>query len=103
MKIGFVGLGKMGSGIARNLLRAGHELTVYNRTREKAEALAGDGARIADSPAEAARPSEAVFTMLSDDAAVAEVVFGKSGIAAGLQKGATHLSSSTISVALARK
>lgn len=103
MKIGFVGLGKMGSGIARNLLRAGHELTVYNRTREKAEALAGDGARIADSPAEAARPSEAVFTMLSDDAAVAEVVFGKSGLAAGLQKGATHLSSSTISVALARK
>src|SRR5215472_10033192 len=51
MKVAFIGLGRMGAGMARGLLRAGHELTVYNRTREKADALAGDGARVAHSPA----------------------------------------------------
>ncbi|MGA8028492.1 MAG: NAD(P)-dependent oxidoreductase [Bryobacteraceae bacterium] len=103
MKIGFVGLGRMGSGIARNLLRAGHELTLYNRTRGKAEALAGDGGRIATSPAEASRDAEAVFTMLSDDHAVADVVFGEHGIASALKQGALHISSSTISTAFARR
>ncbi len=58
MNIAFIGLGKMGSGMARNLLRAGHAVTVYNRTREKAEALAADGARAAGSPAEACRGAE---------------------------------------------
>lgn len=103
MNIGFVGLGKMGTGMARNLLKAGHQLTVYNRTRQKAEALGGDGARVADSPAEAARNAEAVFTMLSDDHALAEVVFGDSGISAGLKAGAAHISSSTISTGFARR
>ena len=102
MKIGFVGSGRMGSGMARNLLRAGHELTVYNRTRDKAEALAKDGARVADSPAEASRDSEAVFTMLSDDHALWAVVYGDNGIAPALKKGAVHISSSTISAAFAK-
>ena len=103
MKIGFIGLGKMGSAMARNLLRAGHPLTVYNRTRGKAEALSREGARLADSPAKASRDSEAVFTMLSDDAAIAEVVFGENGITSGLENGAAHISASTISVAFARR
>ncbi len=103
MKIGFIGVGKMGAGMARNLLRAGHDLTAYNRSRNKAEALASEGARIAESPADASKDAEAVFTMLSDDKAVGDVVFGEKGIAVGLKKGATHISSSTISVAFARR
>ena len=103
MKIGFIGLGRMGSGMARNLLRAGHAVAVYNRSRDKAEALAADGARVADSPEDACRDSEAVITMLADDAAVEHVVFGEHGIASGLRKDATHISSSTISTALARR
>ena len=93
----------MGSGLARNLLRAGHEVTVYNRARSKAEVLTSEGARIAGSPADAGRDAEAVFSMLSDDAAVESAVFGKDGIAEGLQAGAVHVSSSTISTAMARR
>jgi 3-hydroxyisobutyrate dehydrogenase-like beta-hydroxyacid dehydrogenase len=103
MNIGFIGLGKMGTGMARNLLRAGHQLSVYNRTIEKAEQLVEDGAIAADSPAEASRNADAVFTMLADDPAVSDVVFGEQGIAAGLPRRAIHLSSSTISVSFARK
>src|SRR4051812_28471663 len=101
MKLAFIGLGRMGSGMARNLLRAGHEVAVYNRSRSKAEALAGDGARIAGSPAEACRDCEAVITMLADDPAVEEVVFGDNGIASTLS--GAHISSSTISTAMARR
>lgn len=93
----------MGSGMARNLLRAGHELTVYNRSRNKAEALVGDGARVADTPADACDGCEAAMTMLSDDHAVEEVVFGDHGIAGALRVGAVHVSSSTISTAMARR
>lgn len=93
----------MGVGMARNLLHAGHSLTVYNRSREKAEALGGEGAEVADSPAGACRNAEAAFTMLADDDAVAAMVFGEHGIAAGLPQGAIHISSSTISVGMARR
>ena len=86
MNLAFIGLGKMGTGMARNLLRAGHSLTVYNRSREKAEALAGDGARVADSPADACRDAEAVMTMLADDQALEQIVFGKDGVASALKK-----------------
>ncbi len=103
MQIAFIGLGRMGVGMARNLLRAGHQLTVYNRSREKAEALKADGAEVAASPAEACRNAQAVFTMLADDNAVADTVFGEHGITAGLSPGAVHISSSTISVNLARR
>jgi 3-hydroxyisobutyrate dehydrogenase-like beta-hydroxyacid dehydrogenase len=93
----------MGAGMARNLLLAGHELTVYNRSREKAEALAKDGALVADSVADACRDREAVFTMLADDRALEHVVLGEQGIASALPKDALHISSSTISTALARR
>lgn len=102
MKAGFIGLGKMGAGMVRNLLRAGHGVTVYNRTRDKAEALAESGAAVADSPADAASGADAVFTMLADDQAVTDVVFGERGLASGLAKDAVHISSSTISAGLAR-
>jgi 3-hydroxyisobutyrate dehydrogenase-like beta-hydroxyacid dehydrogenase len=103
MKIGFIGLGRMGSGMARNLLRAGNDVVVFNRSREKAEALVGDGARVAGTAADVCRVSEAVMTMLADDHAVEQVVFGENGIAAALPEGAIHISCSTISVALARR
>jgi 3-hydroxyisobutyrate dehydrogenase-like beta-hydroxyacid dehydrogenase len=103
MQIGFVGLGNMGAGMARNLLRAGHHVAAYNRTRAKAEALGREGARVASSPADAAQGAQAVLTMLSDDAAVREVVFGREGIAAALAPGGVHVSHSTISTALARE
>jgi 3-hydroxyisobutyrate dehydrogenase-like beta-hydroxyacid dehydrogenase len=103
MNIAFVGLGRMGSAIAGNLLQAGHPLTVFNRTQGKSETLAQAGAKVADSVAEAVRGCEAVFTMLADDAAVADVVFGSAGIAASLPAGAIHVSMSTISLATARK
>jgi 3-hydroxyisobutyrate dehydrogenase-like beta-hydroxyacid dehydrogenase len=103
MKVGFIGLGRMGSAMARNLLRAGHEVVVFNRSREKAEALVADGARVADSPAGVCLGSEAVMTMLADDPAVEQVVFGENGIASALPEGAIHISCSTISVSLARR
>lgn len=102
MKLAFVGLGRMGSAMARNLLHAGHVVAVYNRTPEKSAALTSEGARIAASPAEACRNCDAVVTMLADDHAVEQVVFGEDGIAAGLGSG-VHISSSTISTAMARR
>jgi len=93
----------MGANMARNLLRAGHEAAVYNRTRGKADALASEGARVAESPADAARGAEAVLTMLANDAAVRDVVYGENGIAGAMASGAVHISHSTISTALARE
>jgi 3-hydroxyisobutyrate dehydrogenase-like beta-hydroxyacid dehydrogenase len=90
----------MGSGMARNLLRAGHELTLYNRSRDKAEAL---GAPVAASPAEACRNCDAAITMLADDRAEEAVVFGENGIAAALPPTAIHIACSTISTAFARR
>lgn len=95
MRAGFVGLGAMGQGMARSLLRAGHEVTVWNRTRGRAEALAKDGATVASTPAEAARGG-AVFTMVSEDRALEAVVSGPDGILAGLPQGGVHVSASTI-------
>ena len=103
MKIGFIGLGRMGVGMARNLLRAGHTVAVFNRSREKSEALASGGARVASSPADACRDAEAVMTMVADDLAVEEIVFGKDGIASAMKQSCIHVSHSTISTALARR
>ncbi|MBN9582505.1 MAG: NAD(P)-dependent oxidoreductase [Afipia sp.] len=100
MKIGFIGLGHMGAGMVANLLRAGHDVTVYNRTRARAEPLASKGATIASDISEACR-GDAVFTMLANDDAVRRVVFGDKGVLASLSPGAVHISSSTISIALA--
>jgi 3-hydroxyisobutyrate dehydrogenase-like beta-hydroxyacid dehydrogenase len=102
MNVAFIGLGRMGSAMARNLLRAGHRLTVYNRTRSKADPLAAEGAVLADSPAAAARDCEAAVTMLSDDAAVEQAVSGD-GLVSGLKAGAIHISCSTISTHMARR
>jgi 3-hydroxyisobutyrate dehydrogenase-like beta-hydroxyacid dehydrogenase len=102
MKVGFIGLGNMGSGMARNLINAGHELTVYNRTRSRAEALQS-GVKIAKTPAETASSVEAVITMLADDHAVEEVFFGQGRVIDVLNRGAIHISMSTISVALSQR
>jgi 3-hydroxyisobutyrate dehydrogenase-like beta-hydroxyacid dehydrogenase len=102
MDVGFIGLGHMGEGMARNLLKAGHRVTAFNRTRGKAEALAGDGAAVAETPSEACR-GEAVITMLADDHAVEGVVLGGDGILAALGPGKAHVSMSTISVALSER
>src|SRR5215472_8913030 len=99
MDVGLIGTGGMGSGIAKSLLRAGHRVTVFNRTRARAEALRGDGATVAASIAEACQ-REAVLTMLADDAALEAQVFSRGGILESLARGATHVSLSTISVAL---
>jgi 3-hydroxyisobutyrate dehydrogenase-like beta-hydroxyacid dehydrogenase len=96
MELGFIGLGRMGSAIARNLVKAGHHVTVYNRTREKAEKLAEAGANIAEDPAEAAK-SELLITMLTDDEALITVMFGECGAFPALKSGAIHIGMSTIS------
>jgi 3-hydroxyisobutyrate dehydrogenase-like beta-hydroxyacid dehydrogenase len=92
----------MGLPIARNLLKAGHELTVYNRTKSKADALVAVGAQVANSLAEASTP-EVVMTMLADDLAVEQTTLGHGGILDSLARGGTHLSLSTISTALSRR
>ncbi|MGS2779429.1 NAD(P)-dependent oxidoreductase [Robertmurraya sp. GLU-23] len=103
MKVGLIGLGSMGLPMAENLLQNGYELVVYNRTISKCQELAQKGAFIANTPAEAASHTDIVFTILSDDTAVENVVFGDDGIIAGLQPGGIHVSISTISVHLAKK
>lgn len=102
MKVGFIGLGNMGSGMAANLLKASHEVTVYNRTASKAESLVKQGARYASRVADTCR-GDAVVTMLSEDHAVEGVVFGSEGVLSSLRSGGIHISSSTISVALSQK
>jgi 3-hydroxyisobutyrate dehydrogenase-like beta-hydroxyacid dehydrogenase len=102
MNVGLIGLGRMGAGMAANLLKAGHELTVHNRTLAKAQTLAAQGARVAANIADACR-GDAVITMLADDEAVEHAAFGKEGIVASLEAGALHISSSTVSVALCEK
>ncbi len=99
MKVGFIGLGHMGSGMAANLLKAGHQVTVYNRTPAKVEPLVAQGAKAAARVADACR-GDAIVTMLANDEAAASVTLGEGGIIASLPKGAIHISSSTISVAL---
>ena len=101
MKIGFLGLGKMGSALASRLLASGHSVTVWNRSREKAETLAKQGASVAESAADAVRGQDAVFTMLMDDAAHESVVDDAFFEAMGSE--AVHLSLSTVSVTLSKK
>jgi 3-hydroxyisobutyrate dehydrogenase-like beta-hydroxyacid dehydrogenase len=99
MKVGFVGLGQMGHAIAGNLLAAGHDVSVWNRSTDKADDLVARSARLASSPADAAS-GEVVFTMLADDAAVEAVSFGEQGILAAGEP-VLHVSLSTISPDLA--
>jgi 3-hydroxyisobutyrate dehydrogenase-like beta-hydroxyacid dehydrogenase len=103
MKVAFICLGNMGAPMARNLIRAGHDVTVYNRTRAKAERLAANGARIADSVARAVRGCEVAVTMLADDHAVEEAIFGADGMLQALPLDAVHMSTSTISVEMSKR
>jgi 3-hydroxyisobutyrate dehydrogenase len=96
-RIGFVGLGIMGSRMAANLRRAGYELTVYNRTRERAEAWAAEhGGTVVDTPAEVGAASDIVITMVVDGAQVADVLLGDDGVAAGAAAGTLCVDMSTI-------
>ncbi len=103
MNIAFIGLGNMGSAMATNLLKAGHTLSVYNRTRARADELKPLGARVAATPGEAAAGAEVAITMLADDHALESVVFGKGSLLDSLPPNAIHVSMSTISVALSRR
>jgi 3-hydroxyisobutyrate dehydrogenase-like beta-hydroxyacid dehydrogenase len=103
MRVGFIGLGNMGSAMARNLIKAGHQLTVYNRTRQRAESLESLGARVVSSPAEAASAAEVLITMLADDRAVEDALLGHDGAVGTLPHGAVHVGMSTISVQLSRR
>lgn len=103
MKIGFLGLGKMGTPMARRLLAAGHELTVWNRSEARADPLIHEGAVLAGTPAEAELGAEAIITMLFDDAAHEDVFFGAHGLMSELSPGVLHISCSTISVALSER
>ncbi len=102
MRVGFIGLGQMGAAMAGSLLRAGHDVTVCNRTPGKAQGLVDRGARPAARVADACR-GDAVITMLADDDAVQAVVFDEGGVLQSLGAGAVHASMSTISVALCER
>jgi 3-hydroxyisobutyrate dehydrogenase-like beta-hydroxyacid dehydrogenase len=101
MNVAVIGLGAMGDPMARNLLQAGHAVTVYNRTASKAEAFRALGARVAGTAADAVRDVEAAITIVADDLALDEIVAG--GVVDALRPGAVHVSMSTISVALSRR
>lgn len=101
-KIGFIGLGQMGIPMARNLLRAGFKLRIYNRTPERAAALVAEGAEQVFRPLDVVTPGGVVITMLANDAALEEVVLGRDGILEALGAKGVHLSMSTISPATSR-
>jgi 3-hydroxyisobutyrate dehydrogenase-like beta-hydroxyacid dehydrogenase len=103
MKIGFLGLGKMGTAMALRLIGAGHELRVWNRTEGRAEPVIREGAIAAGTPAEAELGADAVVTMLFDDGAHEEVLFGANGLLDAMSPGSLHISCSTISVALSER
>ncbi len=103
MKIGFLGLGKMGTPMALRLIAAGHELSVWNRTEGRTDPLAREGAIVAGTPAEAELGADAVVTMLFDDAAHEEVLFGPNGLMDALTRATLHISCSTISAALSER
>lgn len=102
MKVGFIGLGRMGAGMASCLCQAGYDLTVFNRSAERMQALVGAGAKAAQNIAEVCA-ADVVFTMLADDKALEDVVLGPGGILGRLKPGAIHVSCSTVSVALSAR
>lgn len=102
-KVGFIGLGTMGAPMTNNLLKAGYELSVYNRTSEKMERFINRNVNVLSSPSEVAKYCEVVFTMLTDDAAVEEVVLGEKGIIQSARKGLIVVDCSTVSPNTSRK
>jgi 3-hydroxyisobutyrate dehydrogenase-like beta-hydroxyacid dehydrogenase len=103
MKVGFIGLGRMGQAMARRLLDAGNDVGVYNRSAEKLKPLTDHGAKAMASIKAAATFGDAVFTMVSDDAAVLEVVGGAGGIKQSLPQGGVHICAGTHGVAAIQK
>ena len=103
MKVGFIGLGRMGQVMVRRMLEGGHDLGVYNRTPEKSKALVEMGAKAMSSIEQAASYGEGVFTMLADDAAVTEVVERPGGLLQSLPRGGIHICAGTHSVATIQK
>jgi 3-hydroxyisobutyrate dehydrogenase-like beta-hydroxyacid dehydrogenase len=102
MKIGFAGLGDMGSLIVPRLMAAGHDVIGWNRTRSKADPLIAQGMRFADTPADAAREVDVMFSIVTDGAAVTEVALGAQGVRNGLRRGSIYIDMSTISPAVSR-
>ncbi|MGF7129546.1 3-hydroxyisobutyrate dehydrogenase-like beta-hydroxyacid dehydrogenase [Paraburkholderia sp. EB58] len=100
MDIGFIGLGEMGAAMVRNMLKAGHTVRVWNRSPQRAEALAADGAKVVGSPSDAFT-GDAVFSMLADDAALREVIDAQ--LLEHAPRGLIHVNMATISVALAEE
>lgn len=103
MKVGFIGLGGMGSAMAQNLIKAGFPVTVYNRTRSRAEELRSSGAVVAETPGQAASGMDVLITMLADDHALEHSILGSGSAIQSLPTGAVHVSMSTISVAFSRR
>jgi 3-hydroxyisobutyrate dehydrogenase-like beta-hydroxyacid dehydrogenase len=101
--IGFIGLGLMGQPMAANLLHAGYSLVVWNRTRDKAEKLVGEGARAGSSPRDVATQCDVLITIVSDPPALEEVLWGAQGALAGLRAGSALVDSSTVSPDLAKR
>jgi 3-hydroxyisobutyrate dehydrogenase len=102
MQVGFVGLGLIGDPMARNLVRAGHEVTVWNRTASKMEAIVAEGATRGSSPRDVASRSEVTITMVSDSPDVEEVVLGDNGVIEGAAPGSVAVDMSTISPSVTR-
>lgn len=102
-KVGFIGLGLMGRPMVTNLLKAGHSVTVWNRTASRAEELVKAGAKLAKSPREAAELSQVLITIVSDPPALESVLWGDGGALGGLKRGSTYIDSSTVSPILAKK
>ena len=103
MKVAFIGLGNMGQGMASRILEAGFDLTVYNRTADKTLSLVSAGAKRAQTPKEAVSNADILITMVNDDQALNDVLFGDNGALKSLKPNAIHISMSTISDALAEK
>ena len=103
MKVGFIGLGNMGSPMAGNLIKKGNQLIVYNRTKRKAEQLVAKGAVLAETAAIAAESAPVVITMLSDPAAVADVALGRDGFLDHMERGTLWIDCSTVNPSFSRK
>ncbi len=101
--VGMIGLGLMGKPMAANLLKAGFSLVVWNRTGAKAEELVRAGAKLADTPREAAAASDVLLTIVSDPPALESVLWGDMGVLGGLRRGSTYIDSSTVAPALSRR
>ena len=103
MQVAFIGMGTMGAPMAMNILKAGHDVTVYNRTRAKEEPVAAQGAKRAASPAEAAQGAEVIITCLSDTPDVEAIILGANGVIQGAQAQAIVVDMSTISPTATRR